>query len=348
MASVTARHDREGNHIGWRAQVRRRGYPPQVRTFRRRTEAVQWARDVENRMDRGVFQDLRESERTTLAELLARYAAEVAPEKRSSAEPAALQMFQRSPLAIRPVAAITATDIAAWRDSRLGEVAPATVVRELTVLSHVFATAEREWSMSLPRGNPVALVRRPKAPRGRTRRLVGDEEERLLRVALDYESNPRSIRMASIIPFSLETALRRGEVAGMEWGEIDLSKRSLHLPETKTDVPRTVPLSPKAVEVLESIPRRIDGWVWANNMTPHAITRAFTRICSRAGIEDLHFHDLRHEAISRLFERTDLDIMEISRISGHRSLSMLSRYTHLRAHHLADRLAGKRRGEGVT
>lgn len=76
-----------------------------------------------------------------------------------------------------------------------------------------------------------------------------------------------------------------------------------------------------------------------------AIIQAMEQARKKAGLQDLHFHDLRHEAISRLFENTDLDVMEIKTISGHRSMQMLARYSHLRAHRLADRLAGARRGE---
>lgn len=345
MASISARQDRDGNHIGWRAQIRRRGHAPQVKTFRRRADAEAWARDVEARMDRGVFADTRDSERTTLADILNRYAREVTPGKKSaSLEAGKIAMLKRTPLAERSVAAITGADLAGWRDARLLEVTGSTVNRELTILSHVFSTAEKEWRITLPRGNPVGAMRRPKMNGARDRRLAEEEEARLIAACEKYESEPRALPLSRIVKFALATAMRRAEITRMRWEDVDLRARALRVPETKSGDPRTVPLARCAIEVLDSQPRRLDGWVWKESIDPHSVTRAFERACRRARIDDLRFHDLRHEAISRLFERTDLDMMEIARISGHRSLSMLARYTHLRVGRLADRLDGAKRG----
>ena len=136
--------------------------------------------------------------------------------------------------------------------------------------------------------------------------------------------------------------MRRGEIAGLRWENVNLKQRSAHLPDTKNGTARTVPLSLEAVVILQSLPRRLDGRVF--NLGSESITSDMFMACRAAGITGLTFHDLRHEAISRLFENTDLDAMEIARISGHQTLSMLSRYTHLRAHRLADRLDGVPRG----
>lgn len=122
---------------------------------------------------------------------------------------------------------------------------------------------------------------------------------------------------------------------------MDLKRRAVLLPKTKNEEVRTVPLSPAALDVLRTIPRPLDGSVFG--MKPRTITQAWERIVKKTGIKGLTFHDLRHEAISRLFEDTDLDVMEIRAISGHKTLQMLARYTHLRTHRLADRLAGIKR-----
>ncbi|MHB8409816.1 MAG: site-specific integrase [Acidiferrobacterales bacterium] len=171
-------------------------------------------------------------------------------------------------------------------------------------------------------------------PAGRDRRLKDGEEEKLLAAA---ES-----AFAPVIRWALSTAMRRSEISGLTWDRVDLKRRSAHLPVTKNGSSRTVPLSREAIAVLESIPRRLDGSVFG--LTVDAISLFWRRAIKSAHIEGLTFHDLRHEAISRLFENTDLDAMEIARISGHQTLSMLSRYTHLRAHKLADRLDGVPRG----
>jgi integrase len=123
----------------------------------------------------------------------------------------------------------------------------------------------------------------------------------------------------------------------LAWEEIDLVKGTAHLPITKTDVPRTVPLSTLAIATLNGLPRRIDGRVFG--LKAESMSQAFERACEerRANIQDLRFHDLRHEATSRLFER-GLNVMEVAAITGHKTLDMLKRYTHLRAEDLAKKL----------
>ncbi|MGC9271708.1 site-specific integrase [Acidiphilium sp.] len=345
MASISPRKDSDGNLIGYRVQIRRRGHPPQVRTFRQKSEAMIWSRSIEGEMDKGLFVDFSEAERTTLDELLDRYRSDVTPAKRgAAAELSKIAVIKRHPIVRRPVAGITGADLAQYRDDRLREVSPATVNRELTIVSHVFSVAMQEWRIILPRGNPVMAMRRPRTPEGRTRRLGDGEEERILSAASAYERTSKAIRMASIIQLALATGMRRGEISAMRWEFIDFPGRTIHLPDTKNGTARSVPLSKAAVAILQGVVRRNDGWVWGTDMDPHSITRAFDRICARAAINDLRFHDLRHEAVSRLFETTDLSEMEIARITGHKTMAMLSRYTHLRAGHLADRLDGKRRG----
>jgi integrase len=116
---------------------------------------------------------------------------------------------------------------------------------------------------------------------------------------------------------------------------VDFNKRVLELKETKNGENRFVPLSSVAIQILSSIPRRLDGRLFG--MTAHAITYAFIRACKRAALKDLHFHDLRHEAITRLFEK-GLNVMEVGSISGHKTLQMLQRYTQLRVENLLERL----------
>ena len=129
--------------------------------------------------------------------------------------------------------------------------------------------------------------------------------------------------------------MRRGEIAAMRWDHMDRKARALLIPETKTWTPRRVPLSTAALGVLDQLPRRIDGRVWA--MRPDSISQAFERVCKAADIEGLTFHDLRHEATSRLFEK-GLNPMQVAAITGHKTLQMLKRYTHLRAEDLVGML----------
>ena len=130
-----------------------------------------------------------------------------------------------------------------------------------------------------------------------------------------------------IITLALETAMRRGEIVAMQWDHINWGKATLHIPVTKTGRPRMIPLTPKAMGVLRALPQ--DGQK-VIPITGNAIRLAWERLKKSAGVTDLRFHDLRHEAISRFFEM-GLSVPEVALISGHKDPRMLFRYTHLRA-----------------
>jgi integrase len=242
--------------------------------------------------------------------------------------------LKAGPIAKIALTRLTGRDVAShiqWREQH--GIGAHSILGELGLLSNLFTVARTAWGMSyLVNPVPLAKMARPRTPAGRERRLKGDEETKLLKAA--------SSELAAVIRFALATAMRRGEIAALRWDQVDLKRRSLTLGSavTKNRTARSVPLSPAALQVLKKLPRRIHGTVFG--MTPNALKKAWQRVLKKTGIEDLHFHDLRHEAISRLFEDTDLDLMEIRAISGHKTLQMLARYTHLRTHRLADRLAG--------
>ncbi|MHB8348397.1 MAG: site-specific integrase [Acidiferrobacterales bacterium] len=329
MATIRKRGD-----LQWEARVRRRGYPVQCKTFEIKTRAESWARQIETEMDGGVFVSRAEAESTTLTEALDRYVLEVIPRhKQIMKETNRVRALQARPLARKMLASIRGKDVAAFIREREAEGAGANTIRlDLAVLSHLYNTARSAWGME-SLGNPVGLVQtqRPKLPRGRERRLLEGEEVRLLEAARDYGGE-----IGLIIEWALATAMRRSEIAQMCWAHVDRAGRVLLIPETKTGTPRKVPLSATALRLLEAqLPSDPAGRVW--RMRPDSITQAFERVCRVAGIEGLTFHDLRHEATSRLFER-GLNPMEVATITGHKTLQMLKRYTHLRAEDLVARL----------
>ncbi|MHB1543730.1 MAG: tyrosine-type recombinase/integrase [Gammaproteobacteria bacterium] len=341
MATLRQRKGPRGQVV-WQAQIIRQGFPRQYRTFDTKGQAEAWARRLESEMDAGSFQDRSEGDRTTVAEAFERYLCEITPGKSpgsQQSERSRIRQLQKSPIAAIALSRLTGKDVADYIRWRQGTgVAAATVHHDLRRISHLYTVARSSWGMSyLVNPVPLAKTARPKLPPGRERRLAPGEEERLLEAA--------SPQLGAVIRFALATAMRQGEIASLRWGEVDLKRRSLILGAagTKNRTTRSVPLSPAALDVLKTIPRRIDGSVFG--MSGNAIRLAWERVLRKTGITGLTFHDLRHEAISRLFEDTDLDIMEIRAISGHKTLQMLTRYTHLRTHLLADRLAGKGRGE---
>ncbi|MBU2717949.1 site-specific integrase [Acidithiobacillus ferridurans] len=335
--------------IGWQAIVRRKGYPSQTKTFRAKRDAEAWARSIETEMDRGAWRDRSEAESTTLGECIQRYLTEVTPRKKNShPETLKLEQWLRRPLSKRFMASIRGKDVAdVIKDMESEGKGGNTIRLHLAVFSHVFKVAKTEWGMESI-SNPYEAVRKPKIAKGRERRLVDDEEERLL--AACAESG--NCWLHPLVVLALETAMRSGELVetwalnkgtgkremvsiGLQWSDVDLKKRTAHLPETKNDEARDVPLSSRAVATLEALPRNLDGRVFGT--TYDGTRQAFVCARRRAGIEGLRFHDLRHEATSRLFEK-GFNPMEVSAITGHKTLQMLKRYTHLRAEDLAKRM----------
>ena len=127
--------------------------------------------------------------------------------------------------------------------------------------------------------------------------------------------------------------MRRSEILPLTWGNVDIQNGTCHLPMTKNGSPRTVPLTPRALQILKSLPQNSEQ-VFPISSNP--VRLSWDKLRARAGINDLRFHDLRHEAITRLFER-GLSIAEVDLISGHRDPRMLLRYAHLRAEDVANK-----------
>lgn len=292
----------------WQAMVRRKGMQPRSKSFDSKADAEKWARSLEAQVDlSGVLPDTRVAEQMTLGDVLKRYLDEITPTKRSAqSEGARLGATLRHPICYRTMALLSSQDLATYRDQRLKEAAPATAVRELNTISHAIDTARREWGLYLSL-NPCTLVKRPRPPKGRDRRLRGDEEQRLL----DAADKGRNSYMRSLIILAVETGMRRGELLGLRWPDVDLENRIAHLELTKNGDSRDVPLSRRAVETLKNLPRTDDRVIPASG---NAVRLAWEKLRRRAGVEDLRLHDLRHEAVSRLFER-GLNVIEVSTIS---------------------------------
>ena len=318
-----------------RAKVRKHGHKTITKTFNNMADAKVWARKVEADMDRGAFIPSTTAQRTTVRAALERYSKEVFPRLAQGGQ-CEVSRARRliDALGELSLTALDSSHVSAYRDRQLqAGAAPQSVKHDLGLLGRVLKHCVIDWGIPLAHGIVTSQVRKPPLPPGRDRRLIDDEEMRLLDAAKISKSND----IGSIIIIALETAARRGEIAAMQWEHINLARRTWHIPKTKTNTPRTVPLSPRALKLLDGLPRQIDGGVWALRRAD-GISQAFDRICQRAGIEGLNFHDLRHEATSRLFELGTLGIMEVASITGHKDLKMLKRYTHLRAEDLAAKL----------
>lgn len=322
MASFRKRFDR------WQARVSRMGLPPLARSFPTKAEAEKWARAVEREIDleQPVVAHLK-PDQTSLEELIKRYLLEVVPRLRgASTERIRLNTIMERLGTLR-VTSIRPSAVAYFRDVRLKQASPSTVVRELQSLSALLNHARREWGVAIK--TPVSEIRKPSPNRARERRLQPGEEARLL-AALAHEgrkpngqwgTGTRNSWIAPLVRFALATAMRRGELLGLRWVDIDLQRRTAFLPITKNGSQRVVPLSSEALSVLQSLPRNSDGLVFP--ISPNALKHAWLRACAAAKIDDLHFHDLRHEATSRIAQKLP-NLIELS------SVTVLNRYRNPR------------------
>ncbi|WP_193174111.1 tyrosine-type recombinase/integrase [Oricola nitratireducens] len=314
----------------WQAQVRREGHCATSKTFRTKAAAIKWARDQESRLDDGEMRaEARKEPSLRLRNLLERYEQAITRHKRGkAAERAHMGAIYRHPIANVSVKRFTPAHIANYRDDRLSVVSPSTVRREMVILLHCLRIAAEEWQYPVPK-QCFSAVSRPRESAARCRRLMPGE----LQLILDECDNGPSY-LKPLVLLALETGMRRGELLSLTWRSVDLNQGLAYLKDTKNGEERTVPLSAAARDVLLSM-AGISGKVFP--ATPNATRLAWERMKRRAGIEDLRFHDLRHEAISHFFE-IGLSLPEVALISGHKDPRMLLRYTHLTAKSVADKL----------
>jgi integrase len=326
MATIRKRGER------WQVQIRLQGHGPLSRSFVAKADAETWAKHTEARLEQsGGPTDLRVMERTIFGDLLHRYKTDVSSKKRGAeVELIRLECMLRQPMALLPLSRLTGSIFATYRDCRLTCVSGETVRRELTILRHVIEVARQEWSFPFV-GNPVSLVKRPVPNRARDRRPTVEEVTSLLAAA----GIVRSKYLLPAIILAKETGMRRGELLSMRWEHIDLGRRVVSIPMTKTGEPRTIPLTPAAVELLRSLAGTLGPVL---SVSPVGLGLSWSRLCKRLGVEDLHWHDWRHEALSRFFE-LGLSLPEVALISGHKDPRMLMRYTHLRPEDVARKLA---------
>lgn len=314
----------------WRARVRRLGQGTQSKSFALKLDAEAWARKLESEQERGVWRDSSAAERTTLREVLDRYEREVTPRKRAQdSERSNLRMLRAERIASQALARIGSQDVAALRDAwQKAGLKPASIKRRMVTLAHVFAVAAREWGMpSLV--NPVRSVKLEPENNARERR-VSDAEIEAICAATQSAELPR------IVHLLVETACRRSELVRNTWTNVDLTKRTLFIPKelAKNKQARFVPLSSRAAEILQALPRRADGRLFG--MACDSITQAFERAARRAGLANVTLHDLRHEATSSLADK--LQAHELAKVTGHQDMKMVLRYYHPRAEDLAKKL----------
>lgn len=333
----------------WRVQIEYRGRR-EYKTLLTHALAKSWANQREAEIAKGQIASVDQAQRTPFAEVIDTFREKELDKRKNRSDKYVLntleERFGRSRLA-----SVFTKDIAKFRDDRLKEGrAPATVVKELNLFRLLIDYAIRDMGIYLP-ANPARMVKNPAVNNARDRVFIADEEARL------YEAFPND-NYRDIATLALETACRLGELLKMMWNDIDFTKRTLRIPKenAKTAVGRVVPLSSKAIAVLRNRPRGLRGGrvfdCWAagdsfQNGYKRALIRARQRYEEDCKVEkiaphpnmlcDLRFHDFRHIATSRLAKRLP-NVIELSRVTGHSDLKMLSRYYHISPEELVAKL----------
>ena len=345
MATIKSRGDYQ-----WRAQIRRKGMPPLSKTFEFKKDAEDWARDVERDMRRGLFVDRREADSTTLLKMLEKYEQDVTPRKKSKVrEEFRITKWKRHKLASYFLTSIKPKDIALFRDEcRKLKLAENTIRLDIALLSSVFEHCRKEWGIEVE--NPCNKIRLPSGSKKRERRISDFEIEALL----EYlpKAMPRTKNTPELIQLSIETGMRQSEILGIEWNDVHTKEKYIQLDDTKSGDPRQVPLSPRAIKILDGMvrPKENDR---VFKVTQDALIRGFN-LARRMAIEDkkdvegiksgfmenLKFHDLRHEAASRWASR--LESHELCKMFGWKTMQMALRYYHPTALSIADKLAAIR------
>ena len=310
MATIRKRNGR------WQAQIRKSGTRAISRTFTLKQDALFWAREQERVLE--LQTDVLAKKKLlnrTLAELLNDYEEEVGQHKKSySVERYYFAQLRRTKFTQLELDRVTPADIQKWVSERNASYKASSTIRLLGVLSRAFNHAIKHHGFPLP-FNPVERVIKPRVGQKTIRRIPSRLAKLLERPVC---------RIGWIASFAVETAMRRSEIANLEWADVDLKKRLLHVRDTKNGHDRSLPLSSTAFLAICQF-KRTDKTVFG--MSSNAIRLAWERYKRSHEIDGVRFHDLRHEAISRLFER-GLTTPEVTLLSGHKTVSQLFRYAH--------------------
>lgn len=322
----------------WRVDIRRQGNPRVIKNFRLKRDAETWARRTEDEMVRGIYIHRTEAEQTSIADALDRYVKEVSIKKAPRTHAGEIKLARGITLRLGKYTLSTLTPkvLSSYRDERLKTVSANTVRLDLALISHLYTIAIKEWQIGIP-SNPVMSISKPSPARGRDRRLVGDEKERLL-AACDAHSNPI---LGWVVRIAIETAMRKEEILKLERSDVDLENRIALVRIDKNQEPRPVPLTEEAARMFDQAINREDRPLDTSliffgdpgqdgKRRFYEINKMWRNALVKAGIEGMNFHDLRHEAISILVE-SGMPDQFIMATSGHKTPAMMKRYTHIRA-----------------
>lgn len=356
-SGISQRISKSTGEVSYQVRIRKSGFPTITETFTRLEDAKAWKSASETKLNSGDAVLSAKAKRYTIDQAIADYLAygdvESAP-KRYMLEKLA-ETFQG--LAVKN---LTPEILKKWKDKQLNtkilvpskkkkdhylydgdrerKYSPATVRKQYYALKTCL-----DWHSTFrkyPFQSPFLIIKAPSDNTPRDRRLEGDEEQRMI-AACDKLYNNQEV-FKRVILFALETAMRRGEIFKLAWSDINFESRTIRIKaeNSKTDTERVVPITSPCLKILneqletKKVNEKLVFW----QLNTATFNHRFKGILRNAGVKNFSFHCLRHEAITRFFERSNLNDVEIALMVGHSDLRTLKIYTHSRPTSLIDRL----------
>lgn len=338
MATIEERKNDSGE-TSYRVKVRLRGHPVATATFKRKTDAKQWAQDTESQIRKGQYFKTSESKQHTVRELLERYRTEHLVHSGKGARHIEEQQRQldwlSSDLGDYTLFDLAPSMITASRSRLLNKMVrgsvlkPSTANRYLATLSHALSIGVREYGWL--DDNPMRKISKLKEPRGRVRYLSDDERKALLQAAQKQQNQALYL----LIVLAISTGARKNELLSLKWSAVDFKRGQMTFHETKNGDRRTVPLTGHAFELLQAWQAESKSMHVFRARTadkPMLVDKPFQVLVRSVGLDDFRFHDLRHSCASYL-AMNGASLAEIAEVLGHKTLAMVKRYAHLSEAH---------------
>lgn len=345
MATIRSRKNKDGSNANFQFQAiiemknRATGLThKESKTFDTEKEATDWAAGVEDKLKSGTYNDTRELDATPLKDLISRYIKEESPKKLGAKqEITRLNKWLKNDLAERNLSKLRPKDFAAYIAARRkdisargGRVAEQTIKLEVIAISNVFEIARKDWGYDIP--NPTKTISMPKGSGAREARITPSDWKKISAVLINKCRNPLYVTIAEL---AIETGMREDELFRMTWDDVNLPGRKVIVDGKNTATvgerkKRTVPLSVRAVELLEGLPRCIENeplvFQSVRKTSKDGLSRAFSAACADIGLDDGCFHSTRHEAASRMAPHYPM--LTLMKIFGWKTPSMAARYYH--------------------
>lgn len=304
------------------------------KTFASQAEAWTWVDRTEKELRFGEKEEVDHTKK--FKDALIRYRDEVSPTKKGKRwETVKINSYLKQdycPIHY-PLIKLTPKVIVEWRDKR--PVSNSSKNRELALFSAIFEKCINEWQWM--ETNPIKSLKGLKEPPPRNRRISDQEIELILEnLGFKEDETPKTQKeiIAVIFLIAIETAMRQGEITGLDWSTVYLQQQFVRLPDTKNGDPREVPLTIRAIELFELMPKKRSGLVF--DITAETVSTMFRRAVRECAIKDLTFHDARHEACTRLARK--IEMLDLAKMTGHRDPRSLMIYYNPTATEIANRL----------